>query len=160
MRRSRRVWFSMRTIELTNGMLSTIDDVDFERFSCMRWFYNGYASTQVNGRTTSLHRLIMNAMPGTEIDHINGDKLDNRRENLRFVTRSQNMQNVRTLRSDSTTRVRNVFIEKRTGRYVVRVQLNGRSYYCGSFILLNDAAEVAKQSRRKYFTHAPESAST
>jgi hypothetical protein len=50
-----------------------------------------YAFSTVSGKTVYLHRLIMNPEPGLHVDHINGDGLDNRRENLRVCTQSQNL---------------------------------------------------------------------
>jgi hypothetical protein len=69
-----------------------IDKDDFEKVNVIKWYLsNGYANNSRYGR---LHRFIMNAKKEDFIiDHLNGDKLDNRKENLRFVTYSQNSQN-------------------------------------------------------------------
>jgi len=71
---------------------SKIDKDDFEKVNKNRWcISNGYA---MNSGLGSLHRFIMNAKKGDIIDHISRDKLDNRKNNLRFVTYSQNAQNI------------------------------------------------------------------
>lgn len=67
-----------------------------------------------------LHRVILDAMPGFEVDHINGDGLDNRRENLRIVTRSQNQMNSRGKRG-SSSRFKGVSWCARRGKWKVSV---------------------------------------
>jgi hypothetical protein len=59
-------------------------------------------------RTKSVHRIVMNAPKGLDIDHINGDPLDNRKENLRICTRSQNCQN-KQVRADSASGYKGVY---------------------------------------------------
>lgn len=73
----------------------TISDSDLERTSEHSWCSHacGYAKARVDGKYVLFHRWLLNAKDGEQIDHINGDKLDNRRENLRFCTASQNSMN-------------------------------------------------------------------
>jgi hypothetical protein len=85
----------MKEIQLTNGGITIIDDEDYARVKCFTWSHNpcGYAQAWVNGRPQSLHRLLMNPPADMEIDHINRNKLDNQKANLRICTRKENMQN-------------------------------------------------------------------
>jgi len=71
---------------------SQIDEDDYEKFKNDRWnLHNaGYA---ISTKGKLLHRLIMNASNGIIVDHINGDKLDNKKNNLRIVSRSHNSHN-------------------------------------------------------------------
>lgn len=80
-------------------MSAIIDAEDLERVSRHRWCRStapgsrtNYAKTGVNGKSLYLHRLVMNAAPGTEINHVDGNGLNNTKANLEFVTRSQNMR--------------------------------------------------------------------
>lgn len=79
--------------------LALVDDDDYARVTAHNWWLlkAGYAYTQksMKGKrtTTLIHRLIMNPPKGMEVDHINGDKLDNRKQNLRLCTRSENNMN-------------------------------------------------------------------
>ena len=92
----------MKAISLGRERFAIVDDEDFEHLSQWKWCTNGdgYAGRNVPDETKAsgwvfitMHLVLMGKQPGKEIDHINGDKLDNRRANLRFVTRSQNQTN-------------------------------------------------------------------
>lgn len=107
-------------------------------------------------RTLLLHRMVMEAPVGLEVDHINGDPLDNRRENLRLVTRSENMQNVLAARRDSQTGARGVTLVKKSGRFAVKVGVRGRRITIGTFGTLTEASQKAAAARAELMTHAPD----
>lgn len=78
---------------------------------------------------TLLHRILLDAPPDLEVDHISGDTLDNRRSNLRLVTKSQNQQNRRGARPDSSTGVRGVrHLKGRYSYWVAYLQVDGRQH--------------------------------
>jgi hypothetical protein len=92
----------MKEIRLSNGLFTKVDDEDYIHLSPHKWQARNshgkwYASrTVVPGGVRRLIWMAREVMPcpeGMEIDHVNGDSLDNRRENLRVVTHQQNMQN-------------------------------------------------------------------
>ena len=77
-------------IPLTQGKFALVDEEDFERSSQNKWcLTNGYPSRRKEGRVQYLHRFLMNEPTGLQIDHRNGDKLDNRKANLRTATNAQ-----------------------------------------------------------------------
>jgi hypothetical protein len=86
----------------------------------------------VDGRSVYLHQILLETFCDTEIDHINGDKMDNRRCNLRFATHAQNNQN-KGLRRDSTTGYKGVCFDKRSGKYIAYINANGKRTYLGYF---------------------------
>ncbi|SRR5713101_4575271 len=93
----------MKCIELTQGRVAVVDDDDFERLAQWRWQYDcGYASrreritpygTARKYRKIYMHREILNPPKGMDTDHENGNRLDNRRANLRLATRAENLRN-------------------------------------------------------------------
>lgn len=86
----------MKQIKLTKGQFAIVDDEDFEYLNQFKWCLNGnYAGGRTLGRYIAMHRLIMNTPERMVVDHINGCRLDNRKENLRNCTQSQNSMNRR-----------------------------------------------------------------
>jgi len=92
-----------KTIPLSQGYEATVDDEDFEYLNQFKWnvrivYGTQYAkrniTTAIGKKTTvNMHREIMKAPKNFMIDHVNGNGLDNRKENLRISTRSQNLMN-------------------------------------------------------------------
>jgi hypothetical protein len=86
-----------KQIPLTKGQFALVDDADYDWLNQWRWRLNskGYAirSFYVDGKEIVLcmHRVIMDAQPGQYVDHIDGNRLNNTRKNLRFVTQQQNL---------------------------------------------------------------------
>ena len=96
--------------------LIDIGDVDFCKKHNWRISNKGYVTTTINRKSKHLHRLIMSPMPQEEIDHINRDKLDNRKENLRICDRLTNMQN-RGVNKNSSTGYNGIYFNKK-GKFV------------------------------------------
>lgn len=92
----------MKKIPLTGGGFTAVDDDDFITFSSKSFnrSQEGYARTSYSlsgmRKFVTLHRLIMWAAPGQVIDHIDGDRLNNQRSNLRFVSYAENSRNMRS----------------------------------------------------------------
>ncbi len=87
-----------KEIPLTQGLVAIVDDADYEYLSQFKWCARKagntyYAVRQENKRFICMHIQIIGRRPGLEIDHIDGNGLNNRRSNLRFVTLRQNQQN-------------------------------------------------------------------
>ena len=95
-----------RAIPLTHSKSARVDASDYAMLSQFRWRAVwargvGYAHTKVGGAEAFMHRLIMGARPGEEIDHRNGDGLDNRRSNLRPTSHALNQANRRVVGRNS-----------------------------------------------------------
>ena len=93
----------MKQIPLTQGRFALVDDDDYDTLQQFRWSAGGkrgyYAvrNFYVNGKRMAelMHRKIMNPVDGLDVDHINHNTIDNRRENLRVCTRKENIANSR-----------------------------------------------------------------
>jgi hypothetical protein len=127
-----------KEIPLNRGLTAIVDDADYEILSRHRWCVppagkRPYALRTVGdtGRRLAMHRVILNAPDGLQVDHINGDGLDNRRSNLRLATNAQNLQNQKR-RSTNTSGYKGVSLY-RDGRWSARIRANGRRVFLGYF---------------------------
>ena len=136
----------MGIIKSTKGVLVKVDDADFEWLVQYKWsiISSGYAMANINGKPTLMHRLINNTPQGFDTDHINMDKLDNRRVNLRVATRRQNMLNTGPSKSNKLG-VKGVSFDKWT-RDSKKYRTYVRGKYIGRFKTLHDAALAYKMA--------------
>lgn len=122
-------------IFLTHGRFCIVNQEDFDFLNQWHWRLNdqGYAIREEtkNGKTKyfRMHRVIIDAPKDFDVDHINQDRLDNRRINLRLCTRSQNTRNGIS-HSDSTSKFRGVYWNKKIKRWIA--QINHK--HIGSFV--------------------------
>jgi hypothetical protein len=112
-----------------------------------------YAATTFNGKRLLVHRIIYaimhNELPDM-LDHINGNSLDNRIENLRKANPSQNGQNKKTMLSNKSG-VKNVHWLNKYSKWRVCLRVNKSIKHIGLFDDLELADLVAKEARNKYF---------
>lgn len=119
--------------------------------------YTYYVMTRLPGRKRLyLHRLIAKAKHGEEVDHIDGNGLNNRRRNLRKCSHAENHQNHQRARRDSSTGVRGVYQDKRSKRplYVAYYRKNGTIHRVGYFRSVKDADVAIRKARAEAFTHS------
>lgn len=127
--------------KLAKGACTIVDDDDYGALSSRKWHLatNGYAIRYAyvgpkNGRSNyspvMMHRAVLNAPKGTTVDHINGNKLDNRKSNLRLCTQEQNCRNSRR-RVQTVTGYKGIYRNSK-GRYVARITVSGTCHYIGS----------------------------
>ena len=130
---------------LSRGMFMQVSEQDLALAKSRRWhanptykgFLRYYAAGSINGITTYFHRLVLNAAHGEYVDHINSDSLDNRRENLRLCTSSQNVAHRLNGRPNSTG-YRGVHVCR--GKWVAAIKAKGIKHRAGTFQTALDAA--------------------
>lgn len=128
------------SVPLTQGMFAIVDEADIERVRHLNWkFANGYARRS-DGKGP-MHRYLLNAPEGVQVDHINNNRLDNRRSNVRLCTQDQNVRNV-GMRGSNTTGFKGVTLRKKTGRYLAQIGFAKRKIYIGSFGTADEAARA------------------
>lgn len=139
-----------------NDFSVQIDDEDFELFSRHRWFCykdaNGKTyvkTTTQNRKTLYLHRYLLNAEEGLHVDHINGDELDNRRQNLRQCTPSENAFNRRKSNKGNLSGCPGVS-KYRDGRWKACISPGGQYIHLGYFHALQDAIKARKAAESRY----------
>ena len=107
-----------------------IDKDDLDKLEGSLWYMQGdYIASR---RMGLLHRLIMNCPKGMTIDHINHDKLDNRKSNLRICTQSENSQNIGKKKTN-TSGYKGVSLDKNTGKWRASIMKNRKSYVIGNY---------------------------
>lgn len=129
----------MRTITLTQGKVTSVDDEDFEALACYKWYavyhygiwYAVRGTPRPHRKQLRMHRVILGEPPGL-VDHWDNDGLNNQRSNLRVCTSTQNAQNRRHHR-DCISQYKGVSLFKRTGRWRALIRANGVTHYLGSF---------------------------
>jgi hypothetical protein len=96
-----------------------------------------------------MHREVVDAKPGDIVDHINHDRLDNRRSNLRICTHSQNCANGEGLRSHNSAGYKGVYAVRDKWRAQIRV--NGRCHHLGYFVTKREAAIAYNEAAVRLF---------
>lgn len=129
----------MREIPLTRGLMALVDDEDYELLSPHKWhasqanakFYAARNSGRPPNRMPlRMHRIICPVPPGMQVDHINGNTLDNRRANLRPATHAQNVHN-RGITRFNMSGYKGVTWNHR--RWMARIEVDGLPKYLGTF---------------------------
>jgi len=125
---------ALKIIQLPHNKQVFIDDEDYQKISSYKWHTHtgGYAVTKIKNKSFYMHRLIMNAQKGIEIDHINSNKLDNQKKNLRIVSRSINMRN-RFGHKDSSSQLLGVSFKKDKQKWQARIYVEGKHIHIGYF---------------------------
>jgi hypothetical protein len=145
-------------VTLTKGYEAVIDAVDVDIVARFNWTAYLTTSTVYAARKDTsgakqinfyLHRAIMGNPAGIEVDHINGDGLDNRRCNLRAATRSQNAQNTR-VRSDNTSGVKGVWWDSARRKWASEIRVRGRKLFLGRHNDLESACEAYAYASEKF----------
>ena len=108
----------------------------------------GYLRSSVGGKSYRVHRLVFlyhhGYMP-TQVDHIDGNRMNNRIENLREATSSQNNQN---RKATSSSGIKGVVWHKQSKKWIASICVNRKSVHLGSFISIEEAALVANKARQ------------
>ena len=117
---------------------------------------SGYIYIQLQGRKYAAHRLIWfienGKFPDFDIDHIDGNKLNNHIANLRDATRKQNCEN-KGAQKNNKFGLRGVSYNTRLKKYVAQIQHNGINKYLGVYLTPEDASKAYEKAAKNLFTH-------
>lgn len=133
--------------------VTNIDIDDFDKVNKYTWFLNSNGYAVANARIglkkkqIYLHRLIMGDSK-LEVDHIDRNPLNNKKDNLRFVTRSQNAFN-RGLQSNNKSGYSGINL--RNNRWRVRIKVDNKEKFLGNFVSLKEAIKARNLAELKYF---------
>lgn len=144
----------MKVIPLSKtGKHAIVDDADFDYLSQFTWRFmhnrgrrTGYAIAKLRGKTVYMHRIILQARSEEQVDHRDGDGLNNTRGNLRICTHSQNLANSVTCRRN-TSGFKGVTFDRQAGKW--KTQIKGK--HVGFFLDLHEAADAYKRKAEEIY---------
>jgi hypothetical protein len=150
---------STRLISLSRGLFTIVDDGDYERVCSRKWSASPSTRTfyakckmRVGSRRVDLylHRFILNAQAGLEVDHVNGNGLDNRRCNLRLATRAENARN-RKKPIGGTSASKGVYWCSTRLRWCAKIHVLGKDAHLGYFVNEADAGRAYRAAALEHF---------
>ncbi len=148
----------MKKIQLTQNKFALIDDTDFKLINKYKWHYHkaGYALRTChkprNGKKQEtfklyMHHAIMGKHKGMNVDHINGNKLDNQRSNLRICTHGENQMNSKKTNKPKSSIFKGVYWNKKDRAWFVRVAAK----WVGMFKDEKQAAKAYNEKAKELF---------
>lgn len=147
-------------IPLTKGKFALVDDEDYSSLVAMGKWCADFSGCEWRAQRTIwraprriklyMHRILLNAPDGVEVDHINGDSLDNRRCNLRLCSPTENQRN-RSLASNNSSGYKGVYWDPHRNRWIARIKVNGTRKHLGRFMSAEDAARAYDQAALRYY---------
>lgn len=151
----------MKTIPLSRGLVATVSDRDYRRVNQYKWCatknsrnhtWYAHRADRSSGRVRKirLHRFILGAPRGLEVDHKDRDGLNNTRANLRLATGSQNKMN---MNGWSKNGFKGVTLMPKRGRlpWRARIQCNKKVIHIGYYTSIKEAALAYNRAAKKYF---------
>lgn len=140
----------MREIPLRGGGVALVDDEDFDRVAGVPWSSRkGYPCYGKGRITVYLHRVIMRAPAGTDVDHVNGVPHDAQKANLRFCNDSQNQANRQKVMG--RVPIKGVCIHGKTGKYQAQVKKDGKNHHLGLYTDPVKAGQAYIKKARELF---------
>lgn len=140
----------MKEITLCSGEKTKVDDADYEWLNRYSWHNRGgYANSRITGAgTISMQREIMQPTLEQQVDHIDGDRLNNQRSNLRIITQQQNLLG-KKIYKNNTSGFKGVYLVPSTGRWQAKVGFGGKMINCGCFNTPEEAAKAYDEKAKQ-----------
>jgi len=145
-------------IKASNNRLILMDTIMYERYKYLGFSITGrgYVMTNKphNGKRRKLHRLILNVdSSNIQVDHLNGNRLDNRVVNLRLATNKENSRNRNIKSKGTTSRFFGVTLDSREAlskRWIAQIKVDGKHIFLGRYLTEVDAAIAYNKSAKEY----------
>ena len=146
--------FSMSKLKGTLPEGALLDAEDLSLLAGYHWYITkeGYVETGVKGVPYRyLHRLVLKATKGQMVDHINGNRADNRKNNLRLCNKSTNAMNMSKIKPSKYSKYRGVTYNKRNKRWTMQITKNYKMVASGAFSTEVEAAKAYDVAAKQHF---------
>lgn len=136
---------NMKELKISAGAVTLVDDEDYERLMTIKWMlvsrkWTCYANANIRGKNLQIHRFILGVTdPKLQVDHIDGNGLNNQKSNLRVCLPGQNICNRRM--AIAVSGFKGVHITG-SGKWMATIRFNKKQYYLGSFLTKEEAARA------------------
>jgi hypothetical protein len=144
----------MKKLKMTGGFVTIVDDDVYEWASKRGWFAERHSNrTRIyakDSKRNRLHRLIMKAGVGQQVDHRDGNGLNNRRDNLRLCDRRGNARNT-DLRVNNESGFKGVYWYRRDSEWKAQIKIDGKVKHLGCYSDARDAAEAYDRAALSLF---------
>lgn len=148
-----------KKIQLTQGKFALVDAEDFEKLSKYSWCFDGRNYAVRNkwdkknkiGKIVYMHRELFGVDIGKYVDHINGNQLDNRKENLRIVTHAENIRNQKVNPKRGRSKYKGVYWNKEKNKWQAQITFNYKCKSLGRFFKEKDAAIAYNHAAKELF---------
>jgi len=154
----------MRKIDISTkkypDTYTLVDDEDHEHLNQWKWYPKNcrgkiyiyrHAWIEDKKNFLAMHRSIMNPSKDMQIDHINGNTLDNRRSNLRICTASQNLQNQKIRSYNCSSKYKGVCFDKATNKWRAQIMFDKKIKHIGFYKIEEDAARAYNNKAKKWY---------
>lgn len=145
----------MMEIILKNKKTVLVNNRDYKKLIKHKWKYcftqgKEYVYTYSEGKRISMHRYLLNPNADQEVDHVNGNGLDNRKKNLRRCSHSQNMMN-RKINKNNKSGYKGVCYRARINLYYAYISVNSKTINLGHYKKIKDAALAYNTAAQKFY---------
>ena len=148
-----------KEIQLTQGKVAIVDDEEFDYLNQFKWNVNNFNGkfyavrsfmiTKGNQSIVLMHREIMNPKKGFVIDHVDGNTLNNLKNNLRICTHGENLMN-QNINKNNKSGFKGVYFCKQNNKFRAEIKKDKIKYFLGTFINPIDAARAYNKAAIKY----------
>jgi hypothetical protein len=148
-----------KEIQLTQGKVAIVDDEDYDYLNQFKWFANNNNGKFYVGRSITvsknkkirifMHRFIMKPEKVMVIDHLDGNPLNNQKNNLRICTHAENMRNSK-INTNNKSGYKGVSFQENRNNYRASIKFNNKTINIGNFINPIDAARAYNAAALKY----------
>ena len=146
----------MKKIQLANNKgVALVDDEDYDMLMQYKWHLSvniyAEANIKINNKWTTkrMHKFLINTPNKMEVDHIDGNGLNNQKSNLRIVTTSQNQMNRK--KQNGSSIYKGVYFDNNANKWCAQIYVNKKRIYLGLFINEKDAAIVYNEKAKELF---------